>query len=96
MEFCGTACANCWEEVEVFEAVTDVFETFAVAGEEYCARAGTVADADDVALAVWWAVRGGVIGEGLVVAAGAVGEVGEGVFVVACGDVMLVFDELWE
>jgi hypothetical protein len=60
-----------------------IFEFLAVAREEHCARAGPVSDAYDVALDVLGTV--GRAGEGLVVPAEAVGEVGYGLFVVSCG-----------
>ena len=60
----------------------DVVEFFAVAREENGAGAGTVADADYVALDVGGTVGSG--GEGLVVPAGAGGGVGEGGAVPAC------------
>lgn len=71
------------EEVLGFEAVGDVVELLAVAGEEEGSGAGAVADADDVALDVGRAVGGRC--EGLVVAALAGGGVGYGVFVPAWG-----------
>ena len=70
------------EEILRFEPAAHVVEFLAVAREEDLAGAWAVADADDVALDVVGGVGGG--GEGLVVAAVASGEVGEGVFVVAC------------
>lgn len=81
MDGAGTVCADGGEEVLRFKAVGDVVEFLAVAGEEEGACAGTVADADDVALDVGRAVRGW--GEGLVVAALAGGGVRHGVFVPA-------------
>jgi hypothetical protein len=77
----GPVRADGGEEVLRFEAVGDVVEFLAVAGEEEGSGAGAVADADDVALHVGGAVGGG--GEGLVVAALAGGGVGYGVFVPA-------------
>lgn len=63
--------------------MADFFEFFAVASKEDGAGAGTVADADYVALSVGGAVGGGV--EGLVLPFVAGGEVGGGVAVEACG-----------
>jgi hypothetical protein len=77
----GAVGADGGEEVLRFEAVGDVVEFLAVAGEEEGAGAGAVADADDVALDVGRAVGGGC--EGLVVAALARGGVCYGVFVPA-------------
>lgn len=76
-----TVCADGWEEVLRFQAVGNVLEFLAVAGEEEGAGAGAVADAYDVALDVGGAVGGGC--ERLVVAALTGGGVGYGVFVPA-------------
>lgn len=70
----GPVGADRGEEVLRFEPVRHVFEFLAVAREEHGSRARSVADADDVALDVLGAV--GCPGEGLVVPAEAVGEVG--------------------
>ena len=78
----GAVGADGGEEVLRLEAVGDVVEFLAVAGEEEGACAGAVADADDVALDVGRAV--GSRCEGLVVAALASGGVGYRVFVPAC------------
>lgn len=58
------------EEVLRFKPVGDIFELFAVAGEKYGASAGTVANADDIALEELRAVRRR--DEGLIVATGAI------------------------
>ena len=75
-------CADGGEEILGFQAVGDVVELFAVAGEEDGASSWAVADADDVALDVF----GGVVcgSERLVEAAVAGGDVREGGFVPAC------------
>lgn len=69
------------EEVLRLEAVGDVVELFAVAGEEDGARAGAVADSYNVALDVGGAVGGRC--EGLVVTAGTGRGIGYGGFVPA-------------
>jgi hypothetical protein len=78
----GAVGADGGEEVLRLEAVGDVVEFLAVAGEEKGAGAGAVADADDVALDIGRAVGGGC--EWLVVATLAGGGVGYRVFVPAC------------
>jgi hypothetical protein len=70
----GPVGAHGGEEVLVLEAVADVLELLAVAGEEDGARAGPIADAYYVALDIGGPVRGW--GKGLVVPAVAGGKVG--------------------
>jgi hypothetical protein len=62
-----TIRADGGEEVERLETVCNVVEFLAVACEEYCTRARTVADANDVALDEGGAV--GCPGKGLIIAA---------------------------
>ena len=83
VHFTGAGRADRGEEVRVFQGMCYVFEFAAIAGEEDCPRTRAVADADDVADDVGRAVGGGGR-EGLVEAAVARGEVGDGCFVEAC------------
>lgn len=46
-----------WKQVLRAVVVGDVFKLLAIAGEENCPRTGSVANADDVALEKWRAVR---------------------------------------
>jgi hypothetical protein len=69
------------EEVLGLETMGDVFEFLAVTREEDGTCAGAITYADDIALEIFLPV--GYRSEGLVVAAGSVGEVGNGVFMEA-------------
>jgi len=80
VHFAGACSADGGKQVRMLESVRYVFELATVAGEEDCARAGTIADADDIADNIWWSIgRCGC--EGLVEPTIAGGEVGDGCFV---------------
>ncbi len=82
MDLTGTVRSEGGEEILSLEAMSDILEFLAVAGEEDGACEGTVAHPDNVALEILLSV--GYRSEGLVVSTSSVGEISDGVFVKAC------------
>ena len=83
----GAVGSNGGDEVLGFEAMRYIIQLLTVASEEDGARAGTVADANDIALDNLGSVGGGI--KGLVIPANTAREVSDGRLVVACSAVLV-------
>lgn len=78
----GSVCTEGGEEIEALEPMGNIVEFLSIAGEEYGAAAGTVADAYHIALDVGGAVVSAR--ERLIVSSVTSGGVGKGMFMPSC------------